>query len=123
MVINQTSITGPKARPMLPVPRRCTKNSAAMMTSEIGTTAGPMPESTTSSPATAESTEMAGVITPSPKNSPAPTMPTIPSAARVESDFATRCASAISAIIPPSPLLSARITKVTYFRVTVMMSA
>ena len=34
-----------------------------------------------------------------------------------------RCASAISASVPPSPLLSARMRKMTYLTVTIRISA
>ena len=103
MTRNQTVMIGPKARPIDPVPRLCERNSAMMTTRAMGSTAALSAGETTSSPATAESTEMAGVIMPSPKNSPAPMMPTMPSAARVESERATRCARAMRARMPPSP--------------------
>ena len=35
---NHTAVTGPKKRPMPPVPKRCTTNSAVSTTSVIGTT-------------------------------------------------------------------------------------
>ena len=59
---------------------------------------------TTSMPSTAESTEIAGVIIPSPKNSEAPKMPSATSAtSRGCRRSATRRTSAIRARIPPSP--------------------
>ena len=73
-------------------------------------------------PSTAERMEIAGVMTPSPKNNPAPTMPTMLRTRSVFSLRATRLASAMSDRVPPSPLLSARIMKVTYFSVTVTIS-
>ena len=76
----------------------------------------------TSNPSTADNTEIAGVMTPSPKNRQAPTMPTMASVLRIEALTATRCASAISARMPPSPWLSARITSITYFTVTTSTS-
>ncbi len=51
---------------MPPVPRRCTRNSPSRITRVSGTTKGSAAEVATFSPSTAESTEMAGVITPSP---------------------------------------------------------
>ena len=41
----------------------------------------------------------------------------------VERRPSARWASAISASVPPSPLLSARMTKITYLIVTTMISA
>ena len=73
-----------------------------------------------SSPSTAESTEMAGVMTPSPYSSDAPAMPTaiIPPLA-MPRDFASLGkASESSARMPPSPWLSARMTMARYFTET-----
>ena len=80
----------------------------------------PARPSTTSSPSTAESTEMAGVRMASPKNMPAPIMPItrISLAARPPA-FCTR---AISDRVPPSPRLSKRIRIATYFNVTMTIS-
>ena len=66
-------------------------------------------------PSTAESTEMAGVIMLSPKNSEAPKIPSADSTAfaRIPPGRARRRIKAISAMIPPSPSLSARITSRT----------
>ena len=66
-------------------------------------------------PSTADSTEMAGVIMLSPKNSEAPKMPSAASTtlARLPPGRARRRIRAISAMIPPSPSLSARITSRT----------
>ena len=114
--LNHTIITGPKSRPIVAVPRLCTGNSATMITAVIGTTKSLKSGSMTLRPSTADSTEMAGVIMLSPKNSAAPNSP---SAGQQASPCAARCApvhrrsSVISAMIPPSPWLSARITSVT----------
>ena len=60
---------------------------------------------------------MAGVMMASPEKSEAPRMPsTKTGAAALGKAF---CASAMSARVPPSPLLSARIRNSTYLRVTV----
>ena len=75
MTRNQTIITGPKTRPTAAVPRRCTANSATMITAVIGTIRSSNDGLTTLSPSTADSTEIAGVIMLSPKNSAAPKMP------------------------------------------------
>jgi thiamine pyrophosphate-dependent acetolactate synthase large subunit-like protein len=61
--------------------------------------------------APADSTEIAGVIMPSPKNRQAPAMPISARLQRNRAFSTLRCASAISARIPPSPRLSARSTK------------
>ena len=66
MTTNQNSITGPKKRPISPVPRHCTLNSAIRMATAMGITRGARCGAGTFSPSTALSTEMAGVIAPSP---------------------------------------------------------
>ena len=63
---NQASVIGPKRRPTAPVPRRCIRNSPTSTVSVIGITAADSDGAMTSSPSTADSTEMAGVIAPSP---------------------------------------------------------
>ena len=109
-------------RPTLPVPRDCTANSPTITTAEMGSTNSFSAGLETSSPSTAERTEIAGVITPSPKNRQAPPMPTSASVAFSRGPCATRCASAISARMPPSPRLSACITSSTYLTVTISTS-
>ncbi len=64
---------------------------------------------------------MAGVMMASPENSAAPTTPSRNTAPPRRPSAC--CASAISDSVPPSPLLSARIRKRTYFAVTVISSA
>ena len=66
MARNQISISGPKKRPMPPVPWRCTMKSTASTTSVMGKTQCASCGDTSVKPSTAESTEMAGVMTPSP---------------------------------------------------------
>ena len=76
--------------------------------------------SSSSRPSTALSTEIAGVISASQKNS------AVPSERQVHGDLAPqrdagmsrRCASANSARMPPSPSLSARMITITYLSVT-----
>ncbi|BBO12422.1 hypothetical protein TM102_38920 [Bradyrhizobium sp. TM102] len=63
---NQASITGPKMRPMKPVPCFCIMNRPIRMATVTGTTAGASEGASTLRPSMAESTEMAGVIAPSP---------------------------------------------------------
>ncbi len=76
MTTNQTAITGPNTRPTLAVPFHCMANSMTMTTTQIGRTNRCSSGDVTSRPSTADSTEMAGVIMPSPKNRQAPLMPT-----------------------------------------------
>ena len=121
MVTNQTTMIGPKILPTLPVPRRWIEKSPTSTTQVSGTTQGLKPGAASSSPSRADSTEMAGVIIPSPNRSAAPAMTRsatkpIPTAERFGS-------SARSARMPPSPRLSARMTKLTYFTETARMSA
>ena len=68
-------MTGPNTRPTLPVPRDWTANSRRITTTLIGSTYCFSSGAETSMPSTADSTEIAGVMTPSPKNRQAPTMP------------------------------------------------
>lgn len=90
----------------------------------IGTTNGSSLGAATSRPSTADSTEMAGVMTPSPKNSEAPKMPRMPTTyIEREPPGNVRWASAVSAMMPPSPSLSARMITVTYLSVTTSISA
>ena len=63
---NQSSITGPKSRPTKLVPKRWMENSASTISSDSGTTQKLSEGATSSSPSTAPSTEIAGVITLSP---------------------------------------------------------
>src|SRR5580658_5024368 len=119
---NHSAMTGPNTRPTLWVPRYCIANSAIITTMLIGSTYSFNVGAATCNPSTAESTEIAGVMMPSPKNRPAPTMPIKASVLRMAVFTATRCASAMSASIPPSPWLSARITSITYFTVTISTS-
>ena len=77
---NQATMIGPNSRPTTAVPCRWTQNSPTMMTTVIGTTHCSKSGSTTSMPSMADSTEIAGVIMLSPKNSAAPKTP---SAARI----------------------------------------
>ena len=75
---NHSTITGPNTLPTRSVPNRCAANSAANTIRVMGTTKWPNPGAATSSPSTAPITVMAGVITPSPKNSDAPKIPRMP---------------------------------------------
>ena len=95
-----------------------------MIATVMGITMPDTDGAATLTPSTAESTEMAGVIMLSPKNSEAPK---IPSAARIAfarrpPGSARRRIKAISAMIPPSPSLSARITSRTYVTVTMIVT-
>ena len=115
MDTNHRIITGPKKRPTVAVPRRCTANSATMITAVIGTIQSSIPGSTVLRPSTEDSTEIAGVIMLSPKNSDAPKMPSVASIKAVRrrppATFHRRNI-VMSAMMPPSPSLSARITSV-----------
>jgi len=63
---NQTTVSGPKKRATRAVPCDCTLKSPTMMTSAIGMTQCSNTGDTSRKPSTAESTEMAGVMTASP---------------------------------------------------------
>ena len=86
-----------------------------MIAQVIGTIRWLTDGAATFTPSTAESTEIAGVIMLSPKKSEAPKTPSAASAIFVRRPPVTprRRISVISARIPPSPSLSARITSRT----------
>ena len=63
---NHTSITGPNARPIFAVPSGCTRNSATKIPVASGSTQCANPGKGPFNPSSAESTEIAGVIAPSP---------------------------------------------------------
>ena len=91
------------------------------MASEIGMTRCESDGVATFRPSTAEVTEIAGVIMPSPKNSPAPRRPSVTSAAA--RGTLRRWMSALSAMMPPSPRLWARMMNPAYLIETSMISA
>ena len=113
---NQTTMMGPNMAATFAVPRLCAANSAIRMMTVSGTTNSVKAGLASLSPSTAESTEIAGVMTESPRNIEAPMTPTMKTnAVRRPS---ARVASAVSDNVPPSPLLSARSRIRTYFSVT-----
>ena len=98
-------------------------NRTVSTTSVTGTIQGCSAGAATSRPSTAESTEIAGVMTPSPKKIAVPKMPIRSRRARSVGRSFTACeASASMAIRPPSPLLSARRMSSTYFSETTTVS-
>src|SRR6516165_5756121 len=124
ITVNQRAMTGPNIRPTAPVPSRWSTNRTMMIATVMGMTRLATDGAATSTPSTADSTEMAGVIMLSPKNSEAPKIPSPASTAlaRVPPGSARRRIRAISAMIPPSPSLSARITSKTYVTVTMIVT-
>src|SRR6185437_12067658 len=120
---NQMHITGPNTLPTLPVPRFCTRNRMTSTATAIHTTQCASAGAATPRPSTADNTVIDGVITPSPKNSAAPSTAASTTSLRVRGYLrVARCASAIIAMMPPSPLLSARMIKVMYFSATTISS-
>lgn len=65
-VPNQSTMTGPNTRPMRAVPLRWTANRPMRITIEIGITQSSRLDVATAVPSTADRTEIAGVIIPSP---------------------------------------------------------
>jgi hypothetical protein len=63
---NQLTMIGPNRRPILAVPRRCIMNSPIRIASVSGKMKSSNAGATSLRPSMAESTEMAGVMTPSP---------------------------------------------------------
>jgi hypothetical protein len=66
MLTNQINVTGPKTAPTPAVPRFCTRKSPDKIATVIGSTHGSRVGAANSRPSTALSTEIAGVMTPSP---------------------------------------------------------
>jgi hypothetical protein len=115
ITVNQTPITGPNSRPTAPVPSRWTRNRQTMIAAVIGTTKSDSGDATTLTPSIADSTEIAGVIMLSPKNSEAPKIPSAASMTFVRRPpgIPALRIRVMSAMMPPSPSLSARITSRT----------
>ena len=120
---NQMINIGPKTRPIFAVPKRWIENRPINMPIVIGMTKGVKAAVTSSSPSSALSTEIAGVIAPSPYNKAAPNSPATTRIWRVR-DFPDTlvCSSDTRAMIPPSPSLSARITTSKYLIEMTMIS-
>ena len=112
---------GPNRKPTAPLPRLCIEKRQTNTTAAIGTTYGVTIGDTMRSPSTALNTDIAGVIIASPKNRDAPASPTIKRPVR--NGPATGRARDRSAIVPPSPSLSALMTKTTYLIATTSMIA
>ena len=123
-VANQTSMIGPNTLPTVPVPRFCTINNPSRITIAMGITQELNAGETSSSPSTALNTEMAGVMIPSPYKSAVPKMPSATRRPALAAIGPRRgMTSAVRARMPPSPLLSARITKSRYFTEMMMTKA
>ena len=106
------------------VPRFWRRNSAISTPQVRGTTNGLAAPVAISKPSTADSTEIAGVMTPSPYSSAAPMIAPQKTAERTRlGSFAREPAiRPSSAKMPPSPRLSARRMNPTYLTVTTMVS-
>ena len=113
---NQTNMIGPNRRPTVAVPSRCSMNSTTRIAEAIGTTRCSSDGAATSTPSTADSTEIAGVIMPSPRNSDGAEDPERREqhlrASRAR-DVRRAADRVMRAMMPPSPSLSARITSST----------
>ena len=117
---NQSMVKGPKNLPIVAVPCRCTINSPARIPIDKGTNHWLKMGVAILRPSMAESTEIAGVIIPSPKNSDAPTKPKAIRNIFFWSEIrVVRRFNANSDMIPPSPLLSARMITMTYLKLMV----
>ena len=120
---NQRTMTGPKSRPIAAVPRRWIANSRARTPIVHGRMIEERLGAATSTPSTAERTEIAGVIIASAKKSATPITPAVSRAVLTagRSSVASRT-RAYRAITPPSPSLSARMTKTTNLIETINVS-
>ena len=122
-VVNHTNMMGPKTFPTAPVPRFCTRNKHRRMAMAMGMTQSANPFETSSKPSTADRTEIAGVMTPSPYRSAVPNTPSVTRMAPLRTVSPRRGKTiAVRARMPPSPLLSARITNMRYLMEMMMMS-
>ena len=120
---NHTIMIGPNTRPIAAVPFRCTRKRPIKMMIAAGKTYASRLGAAMVVPSTAASTEIAGVITPSPYSSAAPNSPKITyTHRRPRATGSLPVASADSARIPPSPSLSARITSERYLMVITITS-
>ena len=119
---NHVSMIGPKTLPIFAVPLRCAMKSTVRITKATGTTKRSMLGKATSRPSTAESTEIAGVMTESPKNRAAPKTPRSATSTEIRPGVRLRRTRVARARMPPSPSLSARSTKHTYLMVTMRTS-
>ena len=118
---NQTNRIGPNSHPIVPDPNRCRMNRPSRIATDSGTTRCASAGVATCTPWIAPSTEIAGVIMPSPKNSAAPKIPSVTSS--VPWTTLLRRSSAVSAMIPPSPRLCARMMKPAYLIDTTIIRA
>lgn len=119
MVENHKNMVGPNTAPMSAVPRFWTRNKRNRMNRVTGTTTGRNIGVTTSKPSIALNTVIAGVIMPSDKSKDEPNNPNTITYFRGPLCGSVRLSSSVSnAMIPPSPWLSARITKVKYLTTT-----
>ena len=79
ITMNQITSTGPNSQPIVPDPNLWSTNSAIKIATDSGTTRCARAGVATCTPWTDPSTEMAGVMMPSPKNSAAPKIPSVTS--------------------------------------------
>ena len=95
-----------------------------MIAAVIGTTRWSSDGDATLRPSTADRTEIAGVIMLSPRKSDAPNSPSPASTSLVRRwpGVCSRRIRVISAMMPPSPSLSARMTRNTYVTVTMIVT-
>ena len=126
IVTNQTNMIGPNALPTRSVPNRCAEKSTSNSTIVTGTMKRSSPGAMTITPSTAPSTEMAGVMIPSPYSRAAPNSASqmtrffLRSSSRMPLLFCSSRAS--RARMPPSPRLSARRMNPMYFTLTTLIS-
>ena len=112
---------GPNSHPIVPDPNRCRTNRPSRIATDSGTTRCASAGVATWTPWIAPSTEIAGVIMPSPKNNAAPKIPSVTSNAPWATLF--RLSRDVSAMIPPSPRLCARMMKPAYLIDTTIVNA
>ncbi len=89
ITVNHRIMIGPNTLAMPAVPRCWTANRAIRITTEIGITQSANAGVATSKPSTADSTEIAGVINPSPYSNAVPNTPSVTTAAATFGDGLT----------------------------------
>src|SRR5262249_39882491 len=102
MATNQITMTGAKKLATRAVPRLCPANKPSRMAMVSGTTECSNAGVTSVKHSTADNTEIAGVITASPRNMEAPTTPSRNTSGARRPN--ARVASAVKDGVPPSPL-------------------
>src|SRR5688500_20112647 len=102
MLKNHTNVQYPNHNPTFSVPLCCTENNTTRINADINTIYGLNQSVMYSNPSTADKIDIAGVISPSPNNSPAERVSIIPVSMPTPRNLAP-CRRPKRANVPPSP--------------------